>query len=274
MNGIIVINKPANMTSLDVIACLRRRYKQKKFGHAGTLDPMATGVMVVLAGTATKILPYIQDTDKQYIASIQLGAKYDTDDVFGQIEQEAQIHTDFDFEAVLKTFIGKQHQKVPKASAKKIQGKKMYEYLREGLEVPDVYTDIEIYDVNVIDQRELSFSIDCSSGTYIRSVCRDFGQKTNNLAAMKSLVRTKANGFTIEQAQDLDVQEHVVYPINKLLNLPEIQAPEPDRIRNGQTVQLDCDDDLVLVMDQGENLAIYKRKYEGKNWFSCERGLR
>lgn len=207
---------------------------------------MATGVMVVLAGTATKILPYIQDTDKQYIASIQLGAKYDTDDVFGQIEQEAQIHTDFDFEAVLKTFIGKQHQKVPKASAKKIQGKKMYEYLREGLEVPDVYTDIEIYDVSVIDQQELSFSIDCSSGTYIRSVCRDFGQKTNNLAAMKSLVRTKANGFSIEQAQDLDAQEHVVYPINKLLNLPEIQAPEPDRIRNGQTVQLDCDDDLVL----------------------------
>lgn len=274
MNGIIVINKPANMTSLDVIACLRKRYKQKKFGHAGTLDPMATGVMVVLAGNATKILPYIQDTDKQYIATIQLGAKYDTDDIFGQIEQEAPIHTDFDFDAVLKTFIGKQHQKVPKASAKKIQGKKMYDYLREGLEVPDVYTDIEIYNVQAIDPQELSFSIDCSSGTYIRSVCRDFGEKTNNLAAMKSLVRTKANGFSIDQTQDIDADEHVIYPINKLLNLPEIQAPEPDRIRNGQTVQLNSEHDRVLVMDQDEVLAIYQRKYDGKNWYSCERGLR
>ena len=91
---------------------------------------------------------------------------------------------------------------------------------------------------------------------------------------MKSLVRTKANGFTIEQAQDLDADEHILYPINRLINLPEIQAPEPDRVRNGQTVQFDCKEDEVLVMDGDKVLAIYKRKYEGKNWFSCERGLR
>lgn len=274
MNGILVINKSAGMTSLDVISHLRRRYKQKKFGHAGTLDPMASGVLVILAGTATKILPYIQDTDKQYVASVALGAKYDTDDIFGNIEEEKPVNEDFDFEDVLQGFVGKHHQKVPKASAKKVAGRKMYDYLRAGQEVPDVYNDIEIYGVKVLDVKKLSFQIDCSSGTYIRSVCRDFGERTDNLAAMKSLVRTKANGFTIEQAQDLDADEHILYPINRLINLPEIQAPEPDRVRNGQTVQFDCKEDEVLVMDGDKVLAIYKRKYEGKNWFSCERGLR
>lgn len=273
MNGILVLNKPAGMTSFDVIAKLRKKYKQKKFGHAGTLDPMASGVLVVLAGSATKVLPFLTDTDKEYQASIALGAKYDTDDIFGTIEETKEINPDFDFEATLKSFVGKQHQKVPKASAKKINGKKMYDYLRAGQEVPDVYTDIEIYDIKPVDENELSFDVSCSSGTYVRSICRDFGEKTGNLAAMKSLIRKKANGFTLDEAEEIDVPEHTFYPIERVLNLPKLQAENPADIRNGKTIVLETEHDRVLMMDGDQVLAIYDRKMPGSKVFSSTRGL-
>lgn len=273
MNGILVINKPAGMTSFDVIARLRKKYHQKKFGHSGTLDPMASGVLIVLAGNATKILPYLKDTDKSYRASMELGTSYDTDDVTGTAEATAPVNPDFDFEAVLKSFEGKQHQKVPKASAKKVNGKKMYEYLRNGQEVPDVYTDVKIYSITPVDKENLSFDVDCSSGTYIRSICRDFGEKTGNLAAMKSLVRTKASGFCLEQAEDLDAQSHTLYPITALLDYPQVQAENPADIRNGKTIHFAGEDDAVLFMEGEMPLAIYSRKFAGKDLFSCTRGL-
>lgn len=274
MNGILVINKPAGMTSFDVIGKLRKKYGQKKFGHAGTLDPMASGVLVVLAGSATKILPYLSDTDKEYIASIALGTQYDTDDVFGKAEASKPVDMDFDFEKVLAGFAGRQHQKVPKASAKKIHGKKMIDYLRQDQPVPDVYTDIEIYGIQALDAGSLSFKVDCSTGTYVRSICRDFGLKTGNLAAMKSLVRTKANGFSIDQAEELDADTHTLYPAARLLNYPQVQAENPEDIRNGKGIVLRHEKaDRVLVMDGDELLAIYSRKDPGRPLFVCTRGL-
>lgn len=275
LNGILVINKPAGMTSFDVIAKLRKKYHQKKFGHTGTLDPMASGVLVILAGAATKILPYLSDTDKSYEASIALGANYDTDDVTGKIINEKPIHTDFDFQQVLSSFLGKQHQKVPKASAKKVNGQKLYEKLRNDQEVPDVYSDIEIYDIRPVSQEDLSFQVDCSSGTYIRSICRDFGEKTGNAAAMKSLVRLKACGFDLEQAQDLDAPIHTLYSIDRLLDYPKVQAKSVADIKNGKAIQLfNQKEDRVLVMDdKGQVLAIYSRQKPGSSWFGCSRGL-
>lgn len=273
MDGILVVNKPAGMTSFDVIARLRKQYGQKKFGHTGTLDPMASGVLVILAGSACKILPFLKDTDKEYEATIELGARYDTDDVTGIIEETAPVRLDFDFQTVLETFAGKQHQKVPKASAKKINGKKMYDYLRSGQPVPDVYSDIEVYSIEPISSDDLSFRVSCSSGTYIRSICRDFGEKTGNLAAMKDLVRTRACGFSLDQADALDAPEHHVYPIRMLLDYPEMQAPAAEDIRNGKTVHLDCQDDEVLLLDGEDVLAIYARRKPGSDLFSCVRGL-
>ena len=123
MDGIIVINKPAGMTSHDVIAFLRKKYKQKKFGHTGTLDPNASGVLVVLCGKACKILQFLEDTDKEYIAQLQLGAQYSTDDIWGEKEKEQPIQPIQDLQALLRSMEGKQHQLVPKTTAKKIQGK-------------------------------------------------------------------------------------------------------------------------------------------------------
>lgn len=274
LNGVLVINKPAGMTSFDVIAKLRKKYHQKKFGHTGTLDPMASGVLVVLAGGATKILPYLPDTDKQYIASIALGANYDTDDITGTIVDERPIQRNFDFETVLQSFQGKQHQKVPKASAKKVNGQKLYERLRTNQDVPDVYNDIEIYAIHALDEEDLSFEVACSSGTYIRSICRDFGKKTGNAAAMKSLVRTKACGFDLTQAQDLEAPTHTLYSIDQLLDYPKVQAPNPIDVRNGKPLKLEGQSaNRVLVMDGSNVLAVYSRQKSGSPWYSCTRGL-
>lgn len=296
MDGILVINKPEGMTSFDVIARLRKKYGQKKFGHAGTLDPMASGVLVILAGSATKLLPFLKDTDKEYIAELELGTSYDTDDVFGKAEATAPVNSDFDFAAVLHEFEGKQHQLVPKASAKKVNGKKLYEYLRAGQPVPEVYSDVEIYSIEPLEAAgdcPYRFKIACSSGTYIRSICRDFGTKTGNLAAMKSLIRTKANGFTIEDAQPLDAEMHTLYPAERLLGYERIEAfdtdslppqkdqtdrtPKPyvcyDDIRNGRKVRIDAKGDQVLIVYKDQPLAIYSRIEEGKPAFASKRGL-
>lgn len=315
MDGILVINKPAGMTSFDVIARLRKQYKQKKFGHAGTLDPMASGVLVVLAGRACKLLPFLKDTDKEYIARCELGASYDTDDITGKLEAIRPVTLDFDVQSLLDSFKGEQHQLVPKAAAKKVDGKKLYEYLREGKEVPKVYSDITIYDIRALDapqwmddfvtlaseekteategeaaekeqneqieleeresvqKADFSFWVSCSSGTYVRSICRDFGEKSGNLAAMSALQRTKANGFTIEEAEDLEAPEHTLYPMDRLLDLPKVDYEAPDDIRNGKTIHFQSEYDQVLMMDGNEVLAIYTRKFRDRDLFSCTRGL-
>lgn len=278
LDGILVIRKPEGMTSFDVIARLRKKYKQKKFGHTGTLDPMASGVLVVMAGKACKILPYIQDTDKEYIATLALGSQYDTDDVFGTLEKTQEANTAFDADAILASFKGKLHQRVPKASAKKVNGKKLYDYLRADQEVPEIYSDVEVYDIERLEADknhpdDLRFRVACSSGTYIRSICRDFGEKTGNLAAMTSLVRTEANGFTLDQADDLDAETHRLYPIAMMLDYPKIQAENLDDIRNGKKIRLETDADRVLMMDGETALAIYDRMTPGRNVFASARGL-
>ena len=128
MDGILIVNKPAGMTSHDVVNRLRKILKTKKIGHTGTLDPQATGVLIVLVGKACKILQFLKDTDKTYQAGIQLGYATDTMDIFGNVTQEKEICTDFNFEEVLQTFQGKIRQLVPMTSAKKIHGKKLMEY--------------------------------------------------------------------------------------------------------------------------------------------------
>lgn len=259
------------MTSHDVIGRLRRKYKQKKFGHTGTLDPNASGVLVILAGRAAKLLQFLPDTDKEYIAGIELGKKTTTDDIWGEVLEEKPVNTDFDFEEVLSTFQGKQHQRVPDTSAKKVDGKKLMDYQRNNQEVPEVYNDVTIYDITPISKEDLTFKIHCSSGTYVRSVCRDFGEKTGNLACMNSLIRTKAGGYTLKQAEDLDAETHTLYPMETVLDLPRIDWPNKDDITNGRHIRIGDQPDLVSIFCDGELMAVYERDH--KNVYSCKRGL-
>ena len=271
MDGIIVINKPAGMTSHDVIGYLRRKYKQKKFGHSGTLDPNATGVLIVLCGNATKILQFLTDTDKTYEATIQLGISTTTDDIWGEEIEKAEICRDFNFQEELQKFVGPLHQKVPMTSAKKIQGKKLMDYQREGKEVPDVYQDVEVYSIDCLDEESLKFKVHCSSGTYVRSICRDLALQTNNKGCMSSLVRTKVGRFGIEHAQSLD-EEHTVYPIEMALDGFEMIEFSPiEDIYNGKHVRIQTEHDQVCIMHEGKAVAIYERDHG--NVFSCKRGL-
>lgn len=271
MDGILVINKPVGMTSHDVIGTLRRRYKQKKFGHTGTLDPNASGVLVILAGRAAKLLQFLPDTDKEYIAGIELGKKTSTDDIWGEVLEEKPVNTDFDFEEVLSSFKGPLHQRVPDTSAKKVDGKKLMEYQRKNQEVPAVYADVTVYDIEPVSKEDLTFTVDCSSGTYVRSICRDFGEKTGNLACMKSLVRTRAGGYTLEQAEDLEAETHTLYPMETVLDLPRIDWPDKSDILNGRHIRINDQPDLVSIFCDGELMAVYERDHQ--NVYSCKRGL-
>ena len=127
----------------------------RKFGHTGTLDPDATGVLVVLCGKACKALQFLNDTDKKYVSSIQLGYFTTTDDIHGEITQQKDINLDFDFDEVLRSFLGKQSQQVPMTSAKKIKGKKLMDYQRENIDIEPVYQDIDIYSIHSINKEDL-----------------------------------------------------------------------------------------------------------------------
>ena len=273
MDGIIVINKEAGMTSHDVINQLRRMYHQKKFGHSGTLDPDATGVLVVLCGKACKALQFLSDTDKTYKAEIQLGYSTTTDDISGDILEEKEVNLDFNFDEVLSDFKGHLRQKVPATSNKKVNGQKLIDLQRQGKEVPDVYQDIEVYDIYSIG--DLAFEVSCSSGTYVRSICRDFAIKTNNLGCMKSLVRTRVGRFDISQAQtlnDLKNGEAILYPIETVLDhLPMIEYENPLDVYQGKRIQLNTSYDRVCVTENKKAIAIYDR--ENGSTFKSKRGL-
>lgn len=272
MDGILVIDKPYGITSHDVIDQLRKKYKQKKFGHTGTLDPNATGVLVVLCGRACKALQFLENQDKTYVAQMKLGLQTTTDDIWGEIEQEQEVVLINDLQDLLDTMIGPQKQLVPRTSAKKIGGKKLYEYQREGKEVPKVYADVTIYDFKVLDEQKMEFEVQCSSGTYVRSICRDAALKSGNLGVMSSLKRIKAGGFTIEQAEPLDKKEHTLIPLEKAFDNWEKVEYEPIAdILNGKRIQCNAKNNLIAIMHEGKILAIYEREKE--KTYRSKRGL-
>lgn len=275
MDGILVINKPTGMTSHDVVNILRKKLKQKKIGHTGTLDPDASGVLIILLGKACKALQFLQDTDKVYKSSIQLGYNTDTDDIYGNKISEKEINLDFDFEKVLSSFTGKQRQKVPMTSAKKINGKKLMEYQREGITDLDVYTDVEIYSIKRISKEDLSFVVHCSSGCYVRSICRDFGLKTDNLSCMKSLERIQVGRFTIDMAQNLEdvsLDSIQLYPLEMVLShIEKIEYQPVKDIYNGKSIRIETKADQICLYDNNQPIAIYQRKSD--DIFSCVRGL-
>lgn len=183
MDGIIIINKPSGFTSQDVVSKTKKILNEKKAGHTGTLDPLATGVLPVLLGSYTKLSKYLIEHDKEYIAKIQFGEKRDTGDLEGKIilTSNKMVENLSDVKKVLKGFIGKQKQIPPIYSAIKINGKKLYEYARneEKVEIPE--REIEIYKLELVEFNKefqtLEIKIKCSKGTYIRALCEDIAEK-------------------------------------------------------------------------------------------------
>ena len=213
INGIINIYKEKGYTSHDVVAVLRGICKQKKIGHTGTLDPDAEGVLPVCFGSATKLCEFLTDKNKEYIAVMKLGIETDTQDTTGTILDKREVLVSE--EEILKTissFQGEQTQIPPMYSAVKVNGKKLYELAREGIEIERSARKITVHKIEVlsIDGDEVKLKVLCSKGTYIRTICHDIGKKLGCNAAMSSLVRSRSGDFDIENAITLKEVEALV----------------------------------------------------------------
>ncbi len=208
-NGILLIDKPSGITSHDVVDRVRRILKMKKVGHAGTLDPNATGLMIVLVGKGTKASQFLMSMDKTYTGNIQLGLETDSYDIDGEVLEESvpEPIEEAKLLEVMQSFIGDQYQMPPMFSAKKVKGVPLYKHARKGKEVEREERLIRISDFKLLNNQfpNLEFEMSVSKGTYVRSVAHDMGKKLGTCACLTTLRRTKISDFSIENAVDLDV---------------------------------------------------------------------
>ena len=274
MNGVLLINKEKGVTSRDVVNEVSHILGTKKIGHTGTLDPIATGVLVLCVGSSLKLVESLMDHDKEYIATILLGIETDTLDITGEVQRKISPKniTRERVMEVLKQFQGKIKQEVPKYSAIKVGGKKLYEYARTGIEVTLPVHEVEISQIELIgDIVENTFQIhvSVSKGTYIRSLVRDIGQALGTVAVMTDLVRTRVGNFLLQDAilvSDVRAGNYTLLDPRKVLNLPVIVVDDflLKKIRNGCVLPSFFSFDKVFVENSNHELvAIYQQKGNG-----------
>ena len=264
MDGILIIDKAEGVSSHDVVADLRRKLGTKRIGHTGTLDPIATGVLVLCINRATKLVQYLTCDDKTYEVEMKFGVKTDTGDRTGRIIEESKKEIDANrLGDVLGSFIGKQKQIPPMYSAIKIKGKKLYEYAREGQTISREPRDIEIYDIDeaYYDDNILKFRIHCSKGTYIRTVCEDIAEKLGSVGTMMELNRVQAGNFTIDRAVKIeDASEENLITLEELFN-NEVVIPKNNLFKflNGMSLYYNLPDGMYkLYLDN-----YYSKKFIG-----------
>ena len=207
-SGVLIINKPEGMTSHDVVGKIRRLFSTRRVGHTGTLDPMATGVLVILIGRAAKAAEYLSCDEKGYLATLRLGEVYDTEDVTGELISSTDALPDEQavYDAI-KRFQGEIMQIPPMYSALKVDGKKLCDLARKGIEIERKARPITIHNIEATPNalpRDYTLNVKCSAGTYIRTLCADIGSSLGCGGAMASLCRTLAGGFTIKDAHTLE----------------------------------------------------------------------
>ena len=273
-NGILVIDKPAGWTSHDVVAKLRGILHVKRIGHAGTLDPMATGVLPVFVGRATRAVEFAAEREKEYIAGLRLGVVTDTQDCTGTTLETHPVEVTRDqVEAILDRFRGDLQQIPPMYSAVKKNGRKLYELARRGVEVERQPRPVTIHQLELLDQvspTDYTLRVLCSKGTYVRTLCHDMGQALGCGGTLFSLRRTRSAGFTLEDAVTLEDVAAAADPAALLLPVdayfsgyPILQlqtGAEEKRIRNGNSLTVNGPDGTYRVYSrQGEFLALSQR---------------
>ncbi len=278
MDGILCINKPANMTSFDVCAQLRRKF-HCKVGHTGTLDPMATGVMIITLGKSTKLVQYLTHAKKTYQAVCRLGVKTNTGDIWGEVIERSPV-PEFSKEQIIEildSLVGKSMQLPPMISAVKIDGKKLYEYARKNQVVEVPLRPIEVFTIRLdgIRENELVFTIEVSAGTYIRTICEDIGIRLNTVATLSGLQRLAVEDISINQTMELDevlndAKIMFIDPLFALKKYRQITVEDPTFIYHGKKVDLPYQDDRILFVFNNEPLAFYKKE---DNLYRSERGL-
>ncbi len=287
MNGIFNVNKPAGMTSHDVVATIRRVSQAPRVGHAGTLDPLATGVLLICMGQATRIAEYLSDHDKRYRARIRLGVETDTYDAAGAVVAEQPVHaTREQVEIALQGLLGKLSQRPPAYSAIKQDGVPLYKLARQGAQVEPAPRPVEIYSITLLDFAlpEVEIEVHCSKGTYIRSLAHDLGEKLGCGAHITALTRTAIGHFVLADSIGLEplrealaqgYAEQFLHPLDEALLEFEAIVVEPDvakRLQQGSPWTSDRDystpllraysrtGDLVGLIEPGETPRLWKPK--------------
>ena len=271
-SGVLIINKPAGPTSRDIVNKLTKIFNTKKIGHTGTLDPIATGVLVICIGKYTKLVNELTALDKEYVATIKFGILTDTLDITGNILKEEKIK-EYPIEKikeVLDSFLGESIQETPKYSAVKINGKKLYEYARnnEEIELPKRKITISAIEILNYDINTLTFKVKVSKGTYIRSLINDICLKLGTIGTMQSLNRNKQGNFNIEDSYTL---EEVLNNNYQLLQAKEIfkyqtyelTDEEYFKVKNGNHLNILIEGKIIMLY-KGEEIAIY----DGNNGIS------
>lgn len=287
-NGIIIVNKPAGWTSQDVAAKLRGVFHEKRVGHGGTLDPMATGVLPVFVGRATRAVEFFEHADKEYIATLRLGTVTDTQDTTGNILETRPVEvTQAQLEAALKKFTGEISQLPPMYSAIKINGQKLYTLARQGREVERKPRRITVHELELLsgEGTDWSLRIHCSKGTYVRTLCADIGETLGCGGCMASLLRTKAGAFALTQAHTMDeiiaadAPEALLLPVDTLFAAYPaltVNAAGEKKLRNGATLKApdqpsggcrvysECGEFLLFGKVEGGILSTVKSFFEVK----------
>ena len=267
MDGILLVNKEKGMTSRDVVNKVCHLLGTKKVGHSGTLDPMASGVLVLGVNKGLKVINDIIALDKEYEAEITLGIETDTLDIEGKILKEELVNvTEQNIDNVLQTFIGDYDMEVPIYSAIKINGKRLYEYARNNEEVELPIHKVKVFDIKRIsDLKDHKFSIRCkvSKGTYIRSLVRDISKELNTVGTMSSLVRLKQGKFSIEECytlKDIEENNYKIISIKDAVDIPliEIETDLYNKIKNGNKLPNIYKYDRFGFVYRNELVAIYK----------------
>ncbi len=279
MCEILYIDKPKGITSFDVCFKLRKVFNTKKIGHTGTLDPNATGLMICLVNNAAKANQFLVSAKKEYVATVKLGIKTDSEDIDGNVilTREETMPRKEDLIKVLNSFLGKSLQVPPITSAIKVNGKKLYEYQRNNEYVEIKPREVEIYEIELlnIDNEYFSFRCLVSSGTYIRSLVRDILAKFDIIGTLSDLRRTKIDDVSIENANSLEdvlsgnYKSHSIYEVlSKYYYVYEVNNRR--HIVDGKPLKLDLDVEYILCVKDKEALAIYKK--DGAMYY-CVRGL-
>lgn len=282
MTGIINVYKPKGITSHNVVSFVRRQLNMKRVGHTGTLDPLATGVLPVLVGNATKLSDLIMADEKKYTARVVLGITTDTEDTTGEIVEKKEVSvTEEQLLKAVQEFVGEIEQIPPMYSAIKVEGQKLYQLARKGVEIERKPRKITVYSIEVYDFNGKSFMMDvhCGKGTYIRSLCRDIGKKLGCGATMDSLERTmsgtftKENSYTFEQIEEAvkngAIDEIIMQPDSVLGEFVKVDINNENKakIRNGirlRPAQLGikeyCENQIFRIYSRGELMCLLKVK--------------
>ena len=283
ISGVLVIDKPIGLTSHDLVQIVRRGTNIRRAGHTGTLDPRASGVLVILIGPAVRLSEYVSASDKRYQAVVRLGVSTDTYDADGQVEHTAPVNvTEAQFEAALKNFVGEIEQVPPPYSAVKVKGRKAYEMAREGEEVDLTPRKITVYNLELLEWAPPEAVIDvyCSSGTYVRSLAHDLGETLGCGAHLVGLRRTKSGRFTLRDAVPLrKLKEHfdngtwyqlLIPAAEALSDWPAIELTQAqvDTIRHGHRIaaEVGAGSRARGISEQGELVALMEHDEATAEW--------